>query len=89
MKKDETFCDGHHLDEVGRIVIPKPMRKKLGIDLQKTPLEMYTEDDKVIIKVYNPGCVFCSSNENTIELKGKRVCLECIDKLNKIKELNF
>lgn len=88
-KKTDKFSDDYHLDEVGRIVIPKPVRKRLGIVSEVTPLDIYTESDKIIIKVLNPGCVFCESNEDTIELKGKRICLECLDKLNKIKEINF
>ena len=88
MKKDETYYNSGHVDEAGRIVLPKPMRNRIGIVSEKTPLEIYSESDKIIIKVHTPGCVFCGNTENTLELKSKRVCLECIDKLNKIKEIN-
>lgn len=88
MKKNDTYYDSRHVDEAGRIVIPKPMRDRIGIVSDKTPLEIYSESDKIVIKVHTPGCVICGNIENTVELKGKRVCFDCIEKLNKIREIN-
>ncbi len=86
--KDNCFDNSHHIDDVGRIVIPKSMRKHLGITSKKTPLEMYVDSDKLVIKVFTPGCIICGETENTFELKGKKVCKNCIEKLNKIKEIS-
>ena len=41
------------VDQLGRIVIPKELRKSLGIDLGE-PLEIYTDDNKIILKKYEP-----------------------------------
>ncbi|WP_163526952.1 AbrB/MazE/SpoVT family DNA-binding domain-containing protein [Halobacillus ihumii] len=46
------------VDELGRIVIPKELRRTLEVE-EKTPLEIFVEDDKIILKKYkaNKECV--------------------------------
>ncbi|PED05419.1 AbrB/MazE/SpoVT family DNA-binding domain-containing protein, partial [Bacillus pseudomycoides] len=39
------------LDSLGRIVIPKELRRTLAIQ-EKTPLEIYVEGEKIILKKY-------------------------------------
>ncbi|PES66959.1 transition state regulator Abh [Bacillus cereus] len=41
------------VDELGRIVIPKELRDVLGIQI-KSPLEIFVEEDKVILQKYQP-----------------------------------
>lgn len=88
MKNTSNFYCTREVDSTGRMLIPKEVRERFGIVNGKTTLEMYIEDDKAIIKVHAPGCFLCGEISNTVEFKGKRVCLDCIDKLVKIKELN-
>ncbi len=64
------------LDELGRIVIPKELRKKFDIK-EKDGLEIYVEDDKIILKKYEPSCIFCQNADNIIEFKGRNICPEC------------
>ena len=40
------------VDELGRIVIPMELRKILDID-PRDPLEIFTEDDKIILRKYS------------------------------------
>lgn len=88
MKTGEIYYDNKHVDEVGRIVLPKPLRDRIGIISEETPLKIYSENERIIIEAYKSGCVICGKTENTFELKSKKVCAECIDKLNTIVELN-
>lgn len=76
------------IDEAGRIVIPKELRKILGIIPDETNLEIYMDSDKIIIKKHAPGCFFCGKVEDTLEFKGQKICLDCLERLNKIKEIN-
>ena len=69
-----------HIDELGRIVVPKELRKKLGI-ANTDPVEIYCEEDKIILKKYNPVCHFCGSTTNLVEYKEKNVCAACINDL--------
>lgn len=39
------------IDELGRIVIPKELRRTLGI-VEKDPMEIFVEDDKIILQKY-------------------------------------
>lgn len=41
------------LDELGRIVIPKEIRKRLKID-NSDLVDIFTEEDKIILKKYHP-----------------------------------
>ena len=65
-----------NVDALGRVVIPKELRKTLDIDL-KEPLEVFVDSEKIILQKYEPGCVFCKNAEETIEFNGKNVCKEC------------
>ena len=68
------------VDELGRIVLPIEIRKVLDIK-EKDALEIFTEDDKIVLKKYQPACIFCGDADNVIYFNGKRVCAECIEKL--------
>ncbi|MBD7939656.1 AbrB/MazE/SpoVT family DNA-binding domain-containing protein [Cytobacillus sp. Sa5YUA1] len=39
------------VDELGRVVIPKELRRSLGIN-EKDPLEIYTEGEQIILQKY-------------------------------------
>ncbi|WP_081327866.1 AbrB/MazE/SpoVT family DNA-binding domain-containing protein [Lysinibacillus sp. FSL M8-0337] len=41
------------VDELGRVVIPKELRRTLGIE-EKDPVEIYIDGDKIILKKYLP-----------------------------------
>lgn len=68
------------IDELGRIVIPKELRKTMGIG-KKTPMEIYVDDNKIIFKKYQPGCTFCGNIENIVEYEGKVICNDCLEKM--------
>ena len=71
------------IDELGRIVLPKELRKTLGIE-PGTPIEIYTEDDMIILKKFENRCVLCGSTEGVADVKGKKVCKDCIDELKQL-----
>lgn len=41
----------HKIDELGRIVLPKELRRTLGI-AEKEPLEIFVEGEKIILQKY-------------------------------------
>lgn len=69
-----------NIDELGRIVVPKEIRKKLGIS-NTDPVEIYVEDDKIILTKYLPVCHFCGNVNDLTEHMGKNICKECISSL--------
>ncbi len=65
------------IDELGRIVLPIELRRGLEIG-EKDALEIYVEEDRIILRKYKPSCVFCGNEDSIIEYKGKNICADCI-----------
>jgi transcriptional pleiotropic regulator of transition state genes len=40
-------------------------------------LEIYVDEEKIILKKYEPACVFCGNAANVQVFRGKNVCLDC------------
>ena len=68
------------IDELGRIVLPIEIRNTLDIKA-KDSIEIFVDDDKIILKKYQPSCIFCGNADNVTYYKGKLVCLDCIAEL--------
>jgi transcriptional pleiotropic regulator of transition state genes len=64
------------VDDLGRIVIPMELRRTLGIG-EKESLEIFVDDDRVILRVYRHACIFCSDTEDTTMYKDKLICCSC------------
>ena len=72
------------VDELGRIVIPKEMRKKMSID-DGDPVEIFVDGDKIILTKYTPYCAFCQSEDGITEFKGRTICKACLDEIKNLK----
>ncbi len=72
-----------NIDELGRIVIPKEMRKVIGIS-NGNPVEISSDGEKIIITRYALSCSLCAAEGELTEFCGKKICADCI---TKIKEL--
>lgn len=64
------------VDELGRVVIPIELRRTLGI-AEKDALEIYVDQEKIILKKYEPACIFCGNADNITHFRGKNICQEC------------
>lgn len=71
------------VDELGRIVIPIELRRTLDIGI-KDSLEIYVEDEQIILKKYSPACAFCANASGITVFKGKNVCADCLKDLKKL-----
>lgn len=69
------------VDELGRIVIPIELRNKLDIAI-KDPIEIFVEGSSIILKKYEPNCIFCGSSKELSSYKDKLVCSKCLTKLS-------
>ncbi len=66
------------IDELGRIVLPIELRRTLSLDV-KDPLEIFVDDDNtIVLKKYEPACIFCGDARNVVSYKGRNVCTNCI-----------
>ena len=68
------------VDELGRIVLPIELRRTLDIS-ERDELEIYMENDRIILQKFEPACVFCGSFRNLISFRRKNVCSECVRKM--------
>ena len=65
------------VDELGRIVLPIELRRTLDI-AEKDSLEIYVDEDAIILRKYQPACIFCDNAKDIVSFKGKNVCPECM-----------
>jgi AbrB family transcriptional regulator, transcriptional pleiotropic regulator of transition state genes len=68
------------VDSLGRIVLPKELRDALRIGY-KDPMAIYVEENMVILKKYEPACVFCGQAREISHFKGKNICSSCLENL--------
>ena len=68
------------IDELGRIVLPSEIRKVFGIR-EGDELDISVEDDRVILQKRRDLCTFCGAVSPPVELKGRRVCEDCVTAL--------
>lgn len=70
------------VDELGRIVLPIELRRTLDI-AERDELEIYIENDRIILQKYAQACVFCASSRGLVSHKGKCVCQDCLRSLGR------
>ena len=70
------------VDDLGRIVLPKELRKVLNID-ERDPLEIFVDGSYIMLQKYEPCCVFCGSADGINAYKGKNICSTCMAELKK------
>lgn len=74
------------IDELGRVVIPMACRRLLSIndgDLLEVTVDDQAGKRMVIIKKYQPRCVFCGEiAEDGIPLNNRFICPKCRDEVS-------
>lgn len=72
------------VDELGRVVLPRELRRTLNIE-DKDSLEIFIEDESIILRKYERGCQYCGSIKDVVTFKGKMVCVSCIEEMEVLK----
>ncbi|HNR04734.1 MAG TPA: AbrB/MazE/SpoVT family DNA-binding domain-containing protein [Bacillota bacterium] len=70
------------VDELGRVVIPIELRRTLNIE-EKDSLEIYVDGEHIILKKYEPACIFCGNAKDVVQYKGKNICPACMEEFKK------
>lgn len=68
------------VDELGRVVIPIELRRTLQIE-QKDALEIYVDGEMIILKKYEPACIFCGNASNIRHFREKNICFSCLKEM--------
>lgn len=71
------------VDELGRIVLPIELRRTLEI-AERDSLEIYVEGSTIILKKYEPACIFCGDAKDVVNYKGHNICKKCLDEMKKL-----
>jgi len=78
MRPAECLCK---IDKLGRMVLPKIIREKFELS-EGDAVELFTENDKLILKKYRPSCIFCGEADDLIEFKSRIVCQKCANEIS-------
>jgi transcriptional pleiotropic regulator of transition state genes len=49
-------------------------------------MEIFVDEEKIVLKKYEPACIFCGSADDTIEYKGRTICGDCMENMQKLTE---
>ena len=71
------------VDPLGRVVIPVELRRTLNIKTDDS-LEVYVDGDFIMLKKYEPACIFCGNAKDVEHIDGKNVCRKCLDEMKKV-----
>lgn len=71
------------VDELGRVVLPIELRKTLHIDV-KDPMEIFVDENSIILKKYEPSDIFTGEMEDLVEYKGKKISKKTIRELQEL-----
>ncbi len=72
------------IDELGRIVLPKELRNAMDLANKGDAVEIFVDGDKIVLKKYQPSCIFCGNADDVVYLKGKLVCRDCVAVLSSL-----
>lgn len=76
------------VDELGRVVLPIELRRSLNIDV-KDSLEIFVDNEKIVLKKYEPADIFTGSMDNLIDFNGKKVSVSSILEMAEIAGLKI
>ena len=72
-KKDTSLGIERHVDELGRVVIPKEMRRRLNIkETEEVSIRIF--NNYIEIKKANSSCIFCGNKNDLEDYNDNSVC---------------
>ncbi len=77
------------VDKMGRVVIPKEIRSQLKVENDVDSFEIYLDGDNIVLKKYEPACMFCGSLLENVCYKDRVICKSCIEKLYELRDTAY
>ena len=71
------------IDNLGRVVIPKSIRKALNIE-HNDQISMYVEGENLVISKGYQICGICESKNIKFQLGKKFLCSKCIEEIKNL-----
>ena len=73
------------VDELGRVVIPIEIRNQFNI-VEKDPIEIYVNGSSIVLKKFEPNCIFCGNTKELLTYNNKLICSNCASKISKLEK---
>jgi len=70
------------MDNLGRVVIPKDIRKQFNI-FEKDHFSIFVDEEKkeITLKLFKNTCQFCGKTDNLLMIDNVRICKDCLKKI--------
>lgn len=65
------------MDTLGRVVIPKAMRKRFDMEPGVTSVDLSMSEDGILLAPHKETCIFCGGNKDLKVFHNKPVCAKC------------
>jgi AbrB family transcriptional regulator, transcriptional pleiotropic regulator of transition state genes len=66
------------VDHLGRIVLPKELRDMMNLR-PHDGVEIFVDENAIVLKKYNPSCVFCGGMDRLLDFRGQIICESCLE----------
>lgn len=77
----KTICGVRKIDRFGRIWLPLSVRRIANIS-ENDGLEILVDKDSIVMRKYEPVCIFCGGSDSIETIRDKKVCKHCLALLN-------
>ena len=64
------------IDGLGRVVLPIELRRLMSLE-DNASLEIFVDGDEIVLKKYQPACIFCGNVRDITVYKDRNVCTTC------------
>lgn len=68
------------IDNLGRVVLPVELRRNFDIN-KDDPVEIFVDENYIMLKKYQPACIFCDDARDVVNYQGKNICKKCLAEL--------
>ena len=59
------------------MVLPIELRRLFDIE-KEDPVEIFVDDNYIMLKKYQPACIFCNDAKDVVNFRGKNICQSCL-----------
>lgn len=73
------------VDELGRVVIPIEIRNQFNI-VEKDPVEIFVNGSSIVLKKFEPNCIFCGSTNELVNFNDKLICEKCAKEIGSLSQ---
>ena len=68
------------IDNLGRVVLPVELRRNYDKN-KDDPVQIFVDENYILLKKYQPACIFCNEAKDVVDYQGKNICKKCLAEL--------